>query len=460
MTRNSYGPLRAALNGTGRDMDWLTVLASQNDPFRVDTPAGHRDGAWLRTMWDRHHLTAPKHLRGLHYILIGQTKPNGKPYTNTDADWTWLGGSALKAARWLGYIPFEWIKDERSDDPVRQVWLPSDPNPRIDTNFAVAVPTLGDITPTAALDDFHGEQPYHIVMVNEKSSLFDVLAPLADQYQADLYCMTGEVSDTRIYQIASDGARDGRRMVVLYFSDCDPAGWQMPISVARKLQAFAVLFGELDFRVDRVALTPDQVRQYGLPSTPLKPGEKRADDWTDAMGVRQTEIDALAALQPDLLRQITVDAISEYYDDTLDDRVAEAAEEWQEQAQEILDTRLESGNNDLQDAADRIAAKAAEIRTILDGLPIDTDELVSDLPTPELPDAQTDGEYDSALCDSDWSFVEQCRVLIAAKSYEEYEGPDACYTKEEQDRRRRELKRIRQRQMRARRMARGSDSRP
>jgi hypothetical protein len=25
----------------------LTVLASQNDPFRVDTPARHRDGAWL-----------------------------------------------------------------------------------------------------------------------------------------------------------------------------------------------------------------------------------------------------------------------------------------------------------------------------------------------------------------------------------------------------------------------------
>ena len=25
----------------------LTVLATQNDPFRVDTPARHRDGQWL-----------------------------------------------------------------------------------------------------------------------------------------------------------------------------------------------------------------------------------------------------------------------------------------------------------------------------------------------------------------------------------------------------------------------------
>ena len=32
-------------------------------------------------------------------------------------------------------------------------------------------------------------------------------------------------------------ARDGRPMVVFYFSDCDPSGWQMPVSLYRKLQA-------------------------------------------------------------------------------------------------------------------------------------------------------------------------------------------------------------------------------
>jgi hypothetical protein len=32
---------------TGLPMKELTVLAVQRDPFRVDTPAGHRDGRWL-----------------------------------------------------------------------------------------------------------------------------------------------------------------------------------------------------------------------------------------------------------------------------------------------------------------------------------------------------------------------------------------------------------------------------
>lgn len=41
-------PLRAALDNViaehGCSLKDLTVLAPQNDPFRVDTPARHRDG--------------------------------------------------------------------------------------------------------------------------------------------------------------------------------------------------------------------------------------------------------------------------------------------------------------------------------------------------------------------------------------------------------------------------------
>src|SRR5262249_55525497 len=134
---------------------------------------------------------------------------------------------------------------------------------------------------------------------------------------------------------------DGRPMVVLYFSDCDPSGWQMPISVGRKLQAFRELFSGLEFEVHRVALTPDQVRQYDLPSAPLKDSEKRADRWQQAMGVEQTEIDSIAALRPDLLRQIARDAIAPFYDRTLSQRVGEAMEEWEREANEIIEAGLD-----------------------------------------------------------------------------------------------------------------------
>ena len=127
-------------------------------------------------------------------------------------------------------------------------------------------------------------QPYRVVMIGEKSSLADVLGPIAQGHEADLYLPTGEMSDTLVYRIARTAAKDGRPLAVLYFADCDPAGWQMPISVGRKLQAFRELLGGFDFELHRVALTPDQVREYGLPSTPLKDTEKRGDAWRRETG--------------------------------------------------------------------------------------------------------------------------------------------------------------------------------
>jgi hypothetical protein len=35
------------MDAGGCTMKDLTVLAPKNDPFRIDTPARHRDGRWL-----------------------------------------------------------------------------------------------------------------------------------------------------------------------------------------------------------------------------------------------------------------------------------------------------------------------------------------------------------------------------------------------------------------------------
>ena len=120
--------LRSTLESAGGSLKSLTVLAPQNDPFRVDTDAGHRDGAWLANTLDRLGVTGQRHLRGLHYILIGQPKPNGEPYTNTDKDWVWLV-SVAKSARWNRYIPFDRIVDQRNDAPEIREWTPSSGQP-------------------------------------------------------------------------------------------------------------------------------------------------------------------------------------------------------------------------------------------------------------------------------------------------------------------------------------------
>ena len=72
-------PLRAALDSViaeeGCSLTDLTVLAPQNDPFRLDTPARHRDGQWLADTAAELGLGDRKiHLRGLHYMVLGRTE--------------------------------------------------------------------------------------------------------------------------------------------------------------------------------------------------------------------------------------------------------------------------------------------------------------------------------------------------------------------------------------------------
>ena len=182
-------------------------------------------------------------------------KPNGKRYTNTEEDWNWLG-KAAKAARWLGYVGFNQII-ERNDEPVIRRLHPQPPRAIVTVGMDVVIPEAEDLVPTVELRDFIPVQPYRLVLIGEKSSLRPVLDPIAERYGADLYLPTGEISDTQIYMMASDGYEDGQPMVVLYFADCDPSGYQMAISVSRKLQALHDLeFDELDFQVHQVALTP------------------------------------------------------------------------------------------------------------------------------------------------------------------------------------------------------------
>ena len=93
---------------TDLSMDDLTVLSPQNDPYRLDTPAHHRNGEWLRKQMEVCGLIRPSgdfarpiHNRGIHYAIFmnGAIRPDNKQPFRNDADgWGFLE-KASKAAR-------------------------------------------------------------------------------------------------------------------------------------------------------------------------------------------------------------------------------------------------------------------------------------------------------------------------------------------------------------------------
>ena len=329
---------------------------------------------------------------------------------------------ASKAARWLGHVPFERFEDRKNSEPVERIRANVSPRPFLGVDVDIGIPAAGDLEARVEIADFQGMQPFRLVLFGEKSSLEDVLGAVSDRYHADLYLAEGEISDTLIHRMAARAVVDGRPMVVLTFSDCDPAGWQMPISIARKLQASQALdCPDLDFRLYRVALMPKQVRTYGLPSTPLKKSEKRADRWREAMGVEQTEIDALATLRPEVLTEIAENAIAPFYDPTLGLRVDRARSVWQEQAQAAL--AEQAGERLLERLREQAEAKLASLRGEIDAINDAMRLSVEDVklpPIPSVPEPVLDQDpEEEPLIDSRWSYLEQTRRLIRSKAYKE-----------------------------------------
>ena len=125
-------------------------------------------------------------------------------------------------------------------------------------------------------------------------------------------------------------------MRILYISDFDPGGMSMPLAAARKIEfTLRKEMPDLDIQLRPIALTHEQCRQYRLPRTPMKEGESRAAKFEARFGEGATELDALEALHPGELARIIEREIRRYYDDTLDDQIAEVEGEVREELDRI-----------------------------------------------------------------------------------------------------------------------------
>jgi hypothetical protein len=166
----------------------LTVLSAQVDPYRIDTAAGHRDGAWLAEQLAKLYGPAQRaHWRGLHYAIVadgGIRKPNGEIYQNTNDDWEWLITNPAKAARWLGYVPFERIVDQRNSAPTihHKAWVA--PKAHLSIGLDIEIPDAEDIEPLPIAYGFVVRQAFHFAIFGEKSSLEDVVLPIAAQFDS------------------------------------------------------------------------------------------------------------------------------------------------------------------------------------------------------------------------------------------------------------------------------------
>ena len=205
----------------------------------------------------------------------------------------------------------------------------------------------------------------------EKSSVNDVLLPIAERRGVSLVIGSGEISVTQCHSMVRRVLAHRRPTRILYISDFDPAGQAMPASVARKIEWFIKRSGEvLDVQLIQLALTVEQVAQYRLPKVPIKDSERRKASFETKNGEGAVELDALEALHPNELARIVNAALDRFEDLTLERRRANAAGAVRQRLRAIelgvrdryvdelagIEAAFNSLKSDIQEHADEIAA--------------------------------------------------------------------------------------------------------
>lgn len=154
-------------------------------------------------------------------------------------------------------------------------------------------------------------QPYHVEVWCEKDALSGIIAPICNYYGVTYVACRGFPSLTIRYESAQEFIRQGKPAIVFYFGDHDASGRAISSNLEEELRQHGA-----NVRVVRMALEPDQIAAYRLPTRPNKKTDSRRRKFAEEFGDASVELDALP---PDVL----ADMVQEAIESTID------AEEWQ-----------------------------------------------------------------------------------------------------------------------------------
>jgi hypothetical protein len=213
-------------------------------------------------------------------------------------------GNLMKWARLAGLVDWDAIEDRGR-------------RPRIPTEFT----GLGDLIDTAIswyrLPRWEG-QDHYIELWVEKDALSNVLAPLASEYHVTLMVDKGYSSTSAMYDAAQQrylAHSQTQNPLLLYLGDHDPSGVDMERDIRARMNLLS--YG-VDIKVEKVALTWDQVHQHQLPPNPTKKTDSRTKAYVAKYGTECWEVDAL---RPDILQSLIRDAVEQFLDKSLMDTV-------------------------------------------------------------------------------------------------------------------------------------------
>jgi hypothetical protein len=188
----------------------------------------------------------------------------------------------LTRARLAGLIPFDAIGDETRPMTVWSVYPNVGPFFRDQT----------DRFCTNYWRDLMQSQPNHIEIVGEKLTIEGTIRPVASKYCIPYTIGRGYSSLPPRKAMYDRFLQSGKAtLVILFLSDHDPEGWDIPETFAKSMRDD---FGVQNILAVKVALKPEQVRALGLPpNTDAKRTSSRFKKFAARFGPAAYELEAV-----------------------------------------------------------------------------------------------------------------------------------------------------------------------
>ena len=147
-----------------------------------------------------------------------------------------------------------------------------------------------------------------IIVARWPDTLAGVLFEVTSRWDVPLMVSRGYSSESFTYEAAQNMEAIGTPAYVYYLGDFDPSGWQMAEDLNQKLRGF---YDDVEFR--RLAVNPDQIRNWDLPSRPTKKTDTRQKQFYERFGEGTPSVE-LDAIPPNDLRELVENAILNHID--------------------------------------------------------------------------------------------------------------------------------------------------
>jgi len=172
----------------------------------------------------------------------------------------------------------------------------------------------------------------------EKDALSKLCEDIADDYNVVTCPSKGYSSFDYVRKAVSriNRSYNSHEVTILYFGDYDPSGMDIERDLSERLGRY----GAMSFKVERIALTLDQIVEHELPPMPAKTSDPRLARFVaDTGGSDAVELDAL---EPDVLKDLIEQSIMDHLDKAAwDERFREITEEKEALKEKLSRVRIE-----------------------------------------------------------------------------------------------------------------------